>query len=325
MTKERSLFYIRAILVVFVLSIAFPLSSSARILDKIVAVVNDEVITQSEVDKILYPIYQHYSKVYKTEEEIYKNLDKSRLEILKQLVQDRLILSEAKKLQVTVTDKEIDDRMEIIKKDIKTKGSTLERLIEEENMDLSYFREKQRTQLIIEKTITREVGMGITIQPSEVDNYYNAHMEDYSQPEQVAIFAILIKVQSERTPLESRQLADDVHKMAKEGADFITLAKNYSEGPNRENGGDLGYVMRGQLLEELDKIIFSLEPGDISKVIESPIGYHICKVYDKKKEKLVPLEDVRHKVTETIYKMKWQESFEDWIEKLKSNAYISIK
>ena len=105
----------------------------------------------------------------------------------------------------------------------------------------------------------------------------------------------------------------------------LDLAKNYSEGPNKKYGGDLGYVARGQLLREIDTAIFSMEKGDVAEVIESPVGYHVCKVYDQKEAKVIPFEEVRQKITEILYREKVQEKFDAWIEELKSNAYISIR
>jgi parvulin-like peptidyl-prolyl isomerase len=299
--------------------------SYAKILDKIIAVVNDEVITQSEIDSMLYPLYLQYSQIYKTDKEVYENLDKSRAEILKQLVHDKLILSEARKLEVTVSEEEIDERIEIVKKELADKGTSFEDLMKQQKLTSGDIRRKYREQIMIQKVIDRQVRRMIDIQPSEATIYYQDHIEDYAQPEQVAVYAIMIKLRSERTPIECRQLAADVRKMASEGRDFQELAKNYSEDSYRDAGGDLGFIRRGQLLKEIDSAIFFLKVGGISDVIETPIGYHIFKVYDRKEESIVPFEEVREKVHMAIYGTKVQKKFEDWLDELKSNAYISIK
>jgi len=313
-------------LILFISLIIVPCRSTlARIIDKIVAIVNNEVITQSEVDRVLYPIYLEYKKLYKTEEEVYKRLDKHRLDILRELINDKLILSEARRIEIEVSEKEVDERLDEVKKGLQGKGADLDFLLKEQNLTITDLRNKYRDHILIQKTIDREIKRRIDVQPSEVSNYYSAHKDDYTQPEQVAVYTILIKIESERAPIESRQLASDIREMLKEGRDFKELALNYSEGPAREEGGDLGYVKRGQLLREIDNVIFFLKVGEISDVIESPIGYHIFKVYDRKEEKVLLFEDIRQKVTETLYRIKMQEKFESWLEKLKSNAYIAIK
>ncbi|NQT06507.1 MAG: peptidylprolyl isomerase [Candidatus Omnitrophica bacterium] len=302
-------------------------SSYAKIVDKIVAVVNDEVITQTEVDRVLYPMYLQYTQIYKDEEVFYEKIDETRMDILKQLVSDKLILSEAKKLNIAIDEKEIDARVEETKVGLlKDKNITLENLLNKQNMTLSELRAKYREQLMIQKTIDSQIKYKIEIQPSEVSKYYSDHVDDYTQHEQVAANTILIKLSSEqRTPIESHQLAEDVRKMALTGRDFRELALNYSEGPYAKAGGDIGFVNKGELLKEIDSVIFFLEVNDISEIIETPIGYHLFQIYDRKAEKILPFEDVRLKVMDAIYRVKAQREFEEWLEKLKANAYISIR
>lgn len=317
---------VRALLILFAaLTILPPQLSYAKIMDKIVAVVNDEVITQAEIDRVLYPLYLQYSQIYKTDEELYRQLDRSRMDILKQLVSDKLILGEARKFEITAEDREIEERIAQTRKDMEENGTTLEAAMKEQNINIADMKKRYKEQILIEKVIDRHVRMGIDVQPSEISNYYTSHIKDYAEPEKVAVYTIFIKLRSERTPLESRQLADDVKAMIDSGKDFTELARNYSEGPNRESGGDMSYVGRGELLKEIDQAIFSMQPGEVSDVLESPIGYHICKVYDKKEEKIIPLEKISQQVRSAIYRTKVQKKFEEWIDKLKTNAYIAIK
>ncbi len=326
MVRSSRISAIARISILFLLATSInPTVLHARILDRIVAVVNDEVITQSEIDSLLYPLYMQFSQIYKTDKEIYENLDKSRLDILRQLIHDKLILSEAKKLEVTVWDSEVNERIKRIKEDVKAKGASFEDLLKDQKMTLGELRKKYKEMLMIEKTIDREVRRGINIQPSEVNSYYTENIEDYTQTERIAVCGILIKTESVRTSLESRELAEDVHTAAVKGADFKELAANYSEDSHRDEGGDFGYVGRGQLLKEIEDKIFATKNGEVSDILETPLGYYIFKVYDKQDEKRVPLEDVYEKVQMAIYRTKMQEKFEDWLESLKSNAYISIK
>ena len=314
-----------ALLVTATAIFAAPVPSSAKIVGKIVAVVNNEVITQAEVDGVLYPIYERYKEIYESEKELYEKLEEQRIEVIKQLVNDRLILSEARKLNISVDDRDTEDRLEKVKSDLAARGIIFDKMLKQENLTLGDMKKKIREQMMIEKTIEQEIKQNIIVQPSEIANYYKENIQDYTQPQQAAVCTILIKMDSVRTPLESRQLADDVGRMLSSGNDFREVAKNYTEGPNRETGGDLGYITKGQLLKEIDDVVFSMAIGEVSKVIESPMGYHICMVYDKKEEKITPLEEVRDKVHLSVYRARVEKKFEDWLDKLKSNAYISLK
>jgi parvulin-like peptidyl-prolyl isomerase len=155
--------------------------------------------------------------------------------------------------------------------------------------------------------------------------YYNKNIEDYTQSAQVAIYTILIKFDSVRTRKESRKLIEDIRAIIADGRDFRETAANYTEGPNKEAGGDMGFVEPGQLLKELDTVIFSMRTGELSPIIESHLGYHLCQVYDKKDQKVVVFDDVKDKVRTSLYRAKAEKEFEDWLDNLKTNAYISIK
>lgn len=314
-----------SILLFIVLAILSAHPCSARIVDKIVAVVNDEVITQSEVDRLLFPIYSYYKENTKTEEELYARLDQHRIEILRQLIDDKLLLSEARKHEISIPEGEINKEIETLKKEMAKQGADFGTMLKEQNFTLSDLKQKYREQAMIQRVIDFNVRSRIDIQPSEISNYYNEHIDDYIQPEQVAARSIFIKLKSARTPIESRQLAQDVREMILDGGEFDKLATNYSEGPGREHGGDIGYIKRGQLLREVDNVIFFLKLGEVSDVIESPVGYHIFKIYDRKEEEKLSFDDVRHKVMQTLYRIEAQERLEDYIERLKSDAYISVK
>ena len=312
-------------ILVFALLLSAASPGFAKVVDKIIAVVNGNVITQAEVDRILMPIYNQYKAIYRTEEELYTELDKVRLKVLRQLIDDSIILDEAKKMNIVIKDDELDIKLKALKKSLNADGMTLKNLLHEQNLPLSDLREKYRDQAMIEKAVEVNVKGRVSIQPSEASNYYYKHIVDYTQPEQAAVYSILIKKDGVRILEDSRKLANDIHAMLSDGHDIKDLAANYSEGPYKEEKGDMGYISRGQLLKEADEAIFSLKIGEISKVIESPVGFHIFMAYDVRKESVLPFHEVQHKVTETLYRTKVQKRFEDWLEKLKSDAYISIK
>lgn len=316
---------LKKIVISLLLVCALSIPAYAKIVDKIVAIVNDEVITQSELERVLYPLYIQYARMYEDEKELYRRLDESRVDILKQMISDKLILSEAKRLKLEIAENEIDAHLETVKSELSGKGLNLENLLEEQNLTLHDLHKRYRDQLMIQKAIDTEVVSRVSIQPSKVSNYYFEHIGDYTQPQQVAAYSILVKLESERAPLESRQLAQDVHKMLLDGYDFGSLARNYSDDTHKKEGGDLGYLNKGQMLKEIDDVIFSLDVGEISDVIETPIGYHVFKVYDKKEKKVIGLDKVRSKVIEALYRAEIEERFGVWVENLKSNAYISIR
>ena len=297
--------------------------TQAALIDKIKAVVNNEVITQSEIDRLLYPIYTGYHQIYNAEE-LKKKLEEASEDILNQLIEDRLILSEAKRLNVTVEEGEIDKKIEELKSDFPGEKGLLKTL-HEQNLTIKDLRDRFRNQTMIEKAIDLQIRSRIQILPQETENFYRSHIDRFKQPERVKVSSILIRLKGERAPEESFVLATEILNRLKDGEDFYTLAKNYSEGMNAERGGDMGYVSRGQMREEIDKIIFGLNIGEFSDLVKSSLGYHIFKSYDKRKQRVIPLLEAQGRVLEAIYRKKVEGKFREWIEGLRENAFISIK
>ncbi|MFA5255508.1 MAG: SurA N-terminal domain-containing protein, partial [Candidatus Omnitrophota bacterium] len=205
----------------------FTALSGAAVVDKIVVVVNNEIITQREVDVILAPIYGQYRSMYKGEELI-RMLEDAREKILKQLIEDRLIFSEAKKLNITIDEKEIDARVDEVRNKVGSERD-LENMLHEQNLTLNELRARYKEKIMIRKLVDQKVGAKIIITPLEVKDYYNDNKESFMQPEEIKLRTILIKPRKEQGgEAGSLQLMRDLVKRLKEGCDFEELAKEYS-------------------------------------------------------------------------------------------------
>ena len=179
--------------------------------------------------------------------------------------------------------------------------------------------------ILIRKLVGREVHARIFVSPSEVMAYYNGHQDIFTLSDSLRIWSILIKIENEASEYEARNMVKKVLEMAKRGYDFSALARKYSQGPFAKSGGDMGFVTHGQLIEELDREIFKIPEGGISGLIRSKLGFHIIKVGEKKKAKLLPFEDVKKKIEEVLFRKKSDKRYKEWIKKLQKNAYIAIK
>lgn len=299
-------------------------SLQAAVVDKIVVVVNSEIITQREVDVLLMPIYAQYRSMYKGEELIQK-LEEAREKILKQLIEDRLILSEAKKQNITVDQKEVDAKIEELKKHLGS-DMDLDAMLDEQNLTMNELNERYKEKTMIRKLIDQKVGAKIIITPLEVKNFYNAHKEEFLQPDEVKLRTILIKPGDEKdADAKALDLIRTILKRLKEGCGFEGLAQEYSQGPGASEGGLMGYVKKGDLLPQIENTIFSLKEGEISGVVKSPLGYHIFKVEEKKEERGRELAEVCQDIEEYLYREKANGKLKGWIDSLAKNAYIEFK
>ena len=161
------------------------------VVDKIVAVVNSEVITQHETTQLLIPIYEQYRKEYTG-----KRLENKMLEaedmVLKQLIDDKLILSEAKVQDIRAADKEIERKLETVKSRFET-DEAFRSALAEQNLTLSELRERFRGDIIKGKLVRRQMGLNVTITPIEVRKYYDEHIDDFREPAKAKVLNILIK------------------------------------------------------------------------------------------------------------------------------------
>ncbi|MDP2928995.1 MAG: peptidylprolyl isomerase [Candidatus Omnitrophota bacterium] len=314
----------RKIIPAFLIIMICALPAWGAVVDKIVVVVNNEIITQREVDVILGPVYGQYRNMYKGEELIGK-LEDVREKILKQLIEDRLILSEAKKQNIVVEEKDVDAKIDEIKKQIGSERE-LENMLNEQNLTLNELRVRYREKILIRKLIDQKVGARIIITPIEVKNYYNEHKEDFLQPEEIRLRSILIKPKEGLSgQADALERIRDIMKRLKEGCDFEGLAKEYSNSPGAGEGGVMDYVKKGDLMPQIEEIVFNLKEGQISGIIQSPLGYHIFRVDEKKIRRTKELSEVLQNIEEFLYREKANQKLKSWIDSLAKSAYIEFK
>lgn len=290
-------------------------------IDKIVAVVNDEVITQSDINNMLLPIYKEYKDLY-TEQEIDDKMVEESRKILKQLIEDRLLLSEAKKRDIAVDDQKVNQQLNKIKSAFSSEEDFL-RSLKEQNISIKELKDIYRRNIMVSKLVDMEVRNKIHVTPVEIANYYNYHIDKFKEPSKIRLYHILIK----DTPGsdEAKEKAQQVVQKLKLGADFEQMARVYSEGPNGEDGGDMGYVEKGQMLPEIDKVIFGMKESEISDPVKTDIGYHILMVKDITPPREKQLEEVSDMIGEIIFRKKFNQKLDEFLNRLRENAYISIK
>ncbi len=316
--------YIAVLSFLYVLFSAGVHDAKAAVVDKIVVVVNNEIITQREIDVMLAPVYAQYRAMYK-DEELIRKLEEVREDIIKQLIEDRLILSEAKKQNITVEDKEVNARIEEIERKVGSEKE-LENMLGQQNLTLNELRARYKEKIMIRKLIDQKVGANIIITPLEVKNYYNDNKDKFLQPEEIQLMQILIKLkEAPGVREEALRTMREILKRIKEGCDFAGLAKEYSDGPYASDGGLMGYVKKGDLMPQIEEIVFNLKDGESTGIIQSSLGYHIFKVEERKARRIKDLPEVRQDIEEYLYREKANQKLKGWIDSLAKSAYIEFK
>ena len=307
-------------LILFVMQAA---CGHAQVINKVVAIVNDEVITRQDVDQLLSVLYAQYVQAYKADE-LLEKMEEAKKDILRQIIEDKLILSRAKELDVKVRDEEVNDKLEYIKSGFPSEKDFYN-MLETQGITVANLKDRYRDQIMMKKLVDFEIGSRVTVLPSEITKYYEANRREFRQAEKYRVRHILIKIGDDVTSELARVEIERIYNKLKAGRDFAELAKEYSEGPNKEQGGDMGYIGRGEMLEELDEAIFALNIGEFSKPVESQIGYHVFKVEDIEHLGYLSLEDVQKDIKMMLFQAKFREKLDKWLAELSAKAYISIK
>jgi len=297
-------------------------TSNAEIVDQIVAEVNGEIITYSELKRILDPIYAQYSKVYGGDELI-SRIRKAREQALEQLIENKLILQEAIALGVEMSDKAVVEKIHEIKSRFKNEGDLLA-VLKAEGTSYESFSDQVREQLLIKAFISKEVTSKVVVSPREIEAFYVTHKKSFSDQAKVHLFHIMIRKNPENALLAKETALQIATTLELGEESFEELAKNFSEGPSAEKGGDLGFVSRGQLILALEEAAFSLEEGELSDLIEIDEAYHILWAKEVEPLRTRTLKEVADQVENEVFRDKASKIHLHWIASLKKKSFINI-
>ncbi|NQU18788.1 peptidyl-prolyl cis-trans isomerase [bacterium] len=278
-------------------------NSSFCLEDKVVAIVNNEVVTKAELD-----MYVNLLKAQMSEEE-WNDYGISEKKALESLIEDRLVVQEARNRKIEIPQRQIDSRISRLKSRFRSKYEFSKFLLQQ-GLSLLELEERIREQMLSDRLITLEVRNRVIISPAEVTEFYQENIGDFYLPERIRVESIFVRDQD---------LANEIHAKLETGADFIVLQEQYSK------SSSLGLVNRGQLRKDLEEVIFNLEVGRFSKPVEISRGYYIFLPI----EKLLPSERELVEVQDQIYNIlldkKFNEKLEGWIDQIKSKSYIVFK
>ena len=316
----------KIILIIFLSFIVIPASGNvhgAVLLDRIVATVNDEVITWSELmNVIILDGKEFLSGVSgKEREEKIRELERP---FLDNLIEMKLQLQQARKMGLDVNDAEIEGAINEIKNKYGLTDETLKDSLKAEGLTTEDYRARLADQILVRKAVNFAVRNNIVISDREIEKYYEDNKAKYDAGEKLKIrqiFFALPEDESQKQAVESK--ARDLEQRIKKGEDFAKLAREFSEDPSREFGGDLGYISRGSVLKEIEDVAVALKTGEVSRPFRSPAGLHIIKLEDRIEGG--GIEKVRDEIKETLFQKAFESKYREWTTGLRERAYIEIK
>jgi len=293
------------------------------VVEDIVVRVNDQVISRSDYERAEQDLDAQAKQQQWTQQQLYEQ----KRELLRDLIDQQLLLSKGKQLDITGETELVKRLDEMRKQNHLDSMEDLQKAAEAQGVSWEDFKASIRNRIITQQVIRDEVGRHVNITPSEIQNYYNEHKQEFDQPEQVRLSEILIPTAN---PDDAAQVADaskkadDIEAKLKAGSDFAALAKSSSGGPTAADGGDLGEFKRGQLAKVLEDQTFELKAGQFTGPIRTKQGYVILKVIEHTPGGVPPLKDVEPQVEDAVGMAKMNPALRDYLTKLREDAYIDI-
>jgi peptidyl-prolyl cis-trans isomerase SurA len=302
--------------------------------EEIVARVNDQIITRSDYDRAMKELdaeaRQHGASM--------QEISEAHRDLLRNLIDQQLWLSKGKELGIN-GETELIKRLNEIRKQYNMETiEDLEKAAKEQGVSFEDFKANIRNNIITQLVMRDQVSRRVQFTPGEVQRFYEAHKQEYAQPESVQLSEILVSTGAPAPsfpgavqPDDAAKLAaakakaDDIEARLHAGGDFSQLAKSFSDGPTASEGGDLGTYKRGELNKVFEDQTFALKTGQVTEPIHSKQGFVIMKVVQHVPGGVPAFKDVQEQVEEAYYQSRMEPAMRDYLTQMREEAYIDIK
>ncbi|MEK6777994.1 MAG: peptidyl-prolyl cis-trans isomerase [bacterium] len=298
-------------------------SAHAVVLDRVVALVNDDVITLSELKSLEISVLK--STVEKPGKEE-STVDRDSL--LDDMIDKKIKLQKAEEINIKVSDEEVRSAIQQILSRNKITEEALKEKLHTEGFTWDEYTKEIREQMILSSLVNQEVRSKIFIMPGDIEKYYQEHMDEFSMGEKKHLLSIFLSVPEKagEDEIQARnRLADELRQRALSGEPFRDIAVQYSDGREAKEGGDLGYLSQDDLRSEMSTAVAAMKPGDVSPVIRIGEGFVLLKVEDVHADSHTSFEEVKDKIQDELYQEKLKQRYDAWLKELKSKAFIDKK
>lgn len=303
-------------------------TSDDTAVDRIIAIVNNDVITQRELDNRVQMIQQRMAQTQGS----LPPLDQLRKQLLDQMVLDRIQLQRAKEDGITVDDGDIDATVQRLAQSNSVTVPQYRAAIEGKGVPWATFRRDVRDELLLTQVRQQEVDRKVTVSDAEVANYLasQAHATDdksggaTGNVQQTHALHILLRVDDPSAEASVHQRIVDLKQKLDQGADFGTLARTYSQDGSKTAGGDLGWISPGETVADFERAMNALQPGQVSEPVRTQFGYHIIKVLERREVKETPAQR-QDNARQALGARKAEQAYDDWLRQLRDSAYVEYK
>ena len=308
------------------------LRGDARIIERILVKVNGEIITQSDLENRQVAAIRARGSQPSTNAELYQLLEEVTPEVVANTVEELLLVQRGKELGYQLSDSQFRDFLDNLKEEngFETDEEFIETLDQQEGMTLDQFRRLVERQMLASQVQQVEILNRVTITDVEAREYYDSHMEEFTEPATATLREIIIAVPEESAAglmadQRARTLATEVLKRLDAGEDFAVVAAEVSDSPSKENGGLIGPFKVSEISETIQALIAELEIGEVNELIRGPQGYQIFKLEALTEDVAQPFENVRDKISDSVFNERRVEEYKTYLDELRDEAIIEWK
>lgn len=321
---------------------------AGEIVDGVAAVVNDRVITYSEVREFVQPVVQQLRRNY-SGDELTEKVRAAQMDALNTLIERALIIQEFKEKGYNIPETVVQEQLnDVIANDFGGNRPAFVKTLQAQNMTLAQYRDQLRDRIIVQAMRSHKTQQESVVSPFKIEKYYNENLDQYKVDEQIKLRMIFVKksppppepaampvtepatndaaAASSPAPRSNPRLslAQEILAKLDAGDSFESMARLYSENKEAREGGDWGWIGRDVLRKELNDTAFSLKAGEHSRIIETDEGYYILRVEDVKPAHTTPLAEVRADIEKELLQQQRTKMQEEWVKQLRAKAYIRM-
>ena len=328
MRLSLSVFLRRGILLTIgILSIGVAAASDAMLVDRIVAVVNEDIITLYDLNLALQPYQAKIKALNYSPEKEREALFKLRAELLNQIIDEKLTDQAVKRNNIEVSEKEIDATIERIKAARSLTDEDIRAGIALQGLTMEGYRKAIKEQLLRSILVNREIKSKIVITEDEIKKYYETHREKYAGETKYHIWSIFIRsseVVDESTKALALEKMESIITKLNQGQAFESLAAQKPDSSMDPEGADLGLYQLDELSMQLQKTVKDMKAGDFSPILNTDMGYQIIYVQKIIHTDAKSMADVKAEIQQTLYEDAVENRFQTWLKNLRKKSYIKI-
>ena len=291
----------------------------AETVDRVVAIINDSIITLSELNAATTVAIEKLGVKGAGDK---RKVEEVRATILESLIEQRLVRQAADRAGIDVSEREIDNAIEDVKKQNSLTQEQLLLALAQSGLTQKEYREQLKEQIRQVKFINKEFRSKISVQDEDIEDYYRQNASEFSGQTLYRMNMIFLPSTDEKAMEEKLAL---VKAGLGRGEDFRQLASHYSEGPSPALGGDLGYLKSGEMELWIESAVRELKAGQASPAIKRPEGVYFLQLTDLKAPEAKPLSEVKGLIQDRIFKKIMDERFSFWLSEVKRSAHLEIR